>query len=152
MWGYFAKFKTFIETPLILNHIKFSVSLYLSISITYNDMIYMLVKELDEFEKPYYFVSTIFKGAKLRHQKVHMLMLIRVMIVRNLRMYFQGNRVVVTTNYKILHILKKLSLEWWMMSLSVEIFNYDINFVPCGNIKSHVLSIFIMEFSIPLDG
>lgn len=40
-------------------------------------MIYMLVKELDEFEKPYYFVSTIFKGAKLRHKKVHMLMLIK---------------------------------------------------------------------------
>lgn len=73
--NYVFKLKTFLGMFFILVHPKEGAYLYLYLSIIDNIMIFVLVQELNEIERPFYIVSKVFKGFKLRYQKIERLML-----------------------------------------------------------------------------
>ncbi|GAU40680.1 hypothetical protein TSUD_88260 [Trifolium subterraneum] len=55
----------------------------------------------------------------------------------------------VKTDHPIKHVLKKPDLAGRMVAWAVELSEYDITFVPRGNIKSQLLADFILELSSP---
>ncbi|GAU23955.1 hypothetical protein TSUD_183540 [Trifolium subterraneum] len=68
---------------------------------------------------------------------------------RRLRHYFQSHKIIVKTDHPIKHVLKKPDLAGRMVAWAVELSEYDITFVPTGNIKSQILADFILELSSP---
>jgi hypothetical protein len=121
--------------------------LYLAIS--KNAMSTVLVEDSDTGEKPIYFVSKVFKGAKLRYQKLERLVIAIVTTVRKLRPYFQSHKIVIKSNYPIKQVLRKPDLARRMVAWSIELSEYDVQFVPRGSIKSQVLADFVVEFTLP---
>lgn len=100
----------------------------------------------ERFEYRVYFINNLFKGEELRYHKIERLALAIIITARKLRPYFQGHQVVVKMNYHIRQILKKPYPEVRMVSWSVELIHYDINYTPRGSIKSQVLVVFLDEF------
>ncbi|GAU27754.1 hypothetical protein TSUD_215650 [Trifolium subterraneum] len=91
----------------------------------------------------------IFRGAEIRYQKIEKLSLAVVTTARRLRHYFQSHKIVVKTDHPIKHVLKKPDLAGRMVAWAVQLSEYDITFVPRGNIKSQILEDFILELSSP---
>ncbi|GAU33948.1 hypothetical protein TSUD_148680 [Trifolium subterraneum] len=60
-----------------------------------------------------------------------------------------SNARMVKTDHPIKHVLKKPDLAGRMVAWAVELSEYDITFVPRGNIKSQLLTDFIPELSSP---
>lgn len=88
----------------------------------------------------------VFKGVEAKYQKIERLTLAVVITARKIIPYFQGHQVMVKTNYPIHQALKKLDLAERMMYWSVESDEYDIEYLPRGNIKLQNLIDFLAEF------
>lgn len=73
-----------------------------------------------------------------------------VIRARKLVPYFQGYQIIDKTNYPIKKMLKKPGLTGMIVSWPVELFEYDISFVPRSNINSQALQDFLFEFSTPV--
>jgi hypothetical protein len=73
-----------------------------------------------------------------------------VVTSRKLRPYFEGHRIVVKLNYPIKQVLGKPDLVGRMVAWSIELSEYDIQFLPRGSIKSQVLVDFFVELTSPI--
>ncbi|GAU46453.1 hypothetical protein TSUD_402200 [Trifolium subterraneum] len=145
----FQQLKVFLASPPILTRPQLGCPLYLYLAVSENSMSSALVQDIKGEERPVYFVSRIFKGAEIRYQKIEKLSLAVVTTARRLRHYFQSHKIVVKTDHPIKHVLKKPDLAGRMVVWAVELSEYDITFVPRGNIKSQLLADFILELSSP---
>ncbi|GAU35844.1 hypothetical protein TSUD_63330 [Trifolium subterraneum] len=145
----FQQLKVFLASPPILTRPQLGCPLYLYLDVSENSMSSALVQDIKGEERPVYFVSRIFKGAEIRYQKIEKLSLAVVTTARRLRHYFQSHKIVVKTDHSIKHVLKKPDLAGRMVAWAVELSEYDITFVPRGNIKSQLLADFILELSSP---
>jgi len=146
----FNKIKTFLSSPPILHRPTNGAILFLYLSISDNAMSSILVQDSDTGEKPIYFISKIFRGAELRYQKIELLALAVVITARNLRPYFQSHRIIVKSNYPIKQVMGKPDLAGQMVAWSIELSEYDIQFLPRGSIKSQVLADFLVELTSPI--
>ncbi|GAU27362.1 hypothetical protein TSUD_55150 [Trifolium subterraneum] len=145
----FQQLKVFLASPPILTRPQLGCPLYLYLAVSENSMSSALVQDIKGEERPVYFVSRIFRGAEIRYQKLEKLSLAVVTTARRLRHYFQSHKIVVKTDHPIKHVLKKPDLAGRMVAWAVELSEYDITFVPRGNIKSQILTDFILELSSP---
>lgn len=110
----------------------------------------ILVHETNMVERFVYFESKMFKYAKVRHHKIKRISLVVVVTVRNLRPYFQGHRILVKIDYLIRQDLKDPDLARRMISWTIKLYEYDIQYIHRGSIKSHVLVDFLDDFSMPI--
>ncbi|GAU40667.1 hypothetical protein TSUD_397790 [Trifolium subterraneum] len=145
----FQQLKVFLASPPILTHPQLGSPLYLYLVVSENSMSSALVQDIKGEERPVYFVSTIFRGAEIRYKKIEKLSLAVITTARRLRHYFQSHKIVVKTDHPIKHVLKKPNLVGRMVAWAVELSEYDITFVPRGNIKSQILEDIILELSSP---
>jgi len=126
----FNRVKTFLSSLPVLHRPSTGAILFLYLSITSNAMSSVLVQASNSGEKPIYFVSKVFKGAEIRYEKTEILALVVVITARKLRPYFQSHKIVVKTNYPIKQVLGKPDLAGRMVAWSIELSEYDIQFVP----------------------
>jgi len=147
----FNKIKTILSSPPILHRLTTGTILFLYLSICDNAISSVLVQDYDVGEKPIYFISKVFRGAELRYQKIELLALTVVITARKLRPYFQSHRIIVKSNYPIKQVLGKQDLAGRMVAWSIELFEYDIQFLPRGSIKSQVLANFLVELTSPVN-
>ncbi|GAU24437.1 hypothetical protein TSUD_364210 [Trifolium subterraneum] len=145
----FQQLKVFLASPSILTRPQLGSPLYLYLIVSKNSMCSALVQDIKGEERPVYFVSRIFRGSEIRYQKIEKLSLAVVTTARRLRHYFQSHKIVVKTDHPIKHVLKKPDLAGRMVAWAVELSEYDITFVPRGNIKPQILADFILELSSP---
>jgi hypothetical protein len=132
----FCKIKAFLSSPPILHRPTTGSILFLYLSISNNTISSVLVQDSDSKEKPVYFVSNIFKGAEPRYQKIERLALTVITTTRKLCPCFQGHMIIVKLNYPIKQVLSKPDLVGRMVAWSIELSEYDIQFLPRGSIKS----------------
>jgi len=144
------KIKVFLSSPPILHRPSPNAILFLYLAICDNAMSSVLVEDSEAGERPVYFVSRVLKGAELRYQKIERLALAVVVTTRKLRSYFQGQRIIVKSNYPIKQVLGKPDLAGRMVTWSIELSEYDIQFIPRGSIKSQVLADFVVELTLPI--
>ncbi|GAU44606.1 hypothetical protein TSUD_240980 [Trifolium subterraneum] len=147
----FQSLKEFLSSPPILTRPQAESPLLLYLVVSERALSSSLVQEINGEEKPIYFVSRVFQGAEIRYQKIEKLALAVVITARRLRLYFQSHQIIVKTDHPIKHMLKKPDLAGRMVAWAIELSEYDISFVPRGNIKSQVLADFILESSSPLE-
>jgi len=146
----FQQLKIFLSSPPILHRPSNNGILFLYLVISDNAMNTILLEDSDMGEKPIYFVSRVFKGAELRYQKIECLALVVVTTARKLRPYFQSHKIVVKSNYPIKQVLGKPDLAGRMAAWSIELSEYDIQFIPRDSIGSKVLADFVVEFTSPI--
>jgi len=89
----------------------------------------------------------VFKGAELRYQKIELLALAIITTARKLCPYFHSHKIVVKMNYPVKQVVSKLDLGERIVSWSVKLSEYDIQFIPRSSIKSQVLANFVVEFT-----
>ncbi|GAU30847.1 hypothetical protein TSUD_365550 [Trifolium subterraneum] len=145
----FQQLKVFLASPPILTRPQVGNPLYMYLDVSENSMSSALVQDIKGEERPVYFVSRIFREVEIRYQKIEKLSLAVVTTARRLRHYFQSHKIVVKIDHPIKHMLKKPDLAGRMVAWTVELSEYDITFVPRGNIKSQILADFILELSSP---
>jgi len=103
----FTNVKEFLSSPPVLHRPSPGSTLSLYLSVSDNAISSVLMEDSEEGEKPVYFVSKVFKGAKLRYQKIERLALAIITTARKLRPYFQSHKIIVKTNYPIKQVLSK---------------------------------------------
>jgi ribonuclease HI len=145
----FQQIKSFLSSPPVLQRPSSGAVLFLYLAVSENAISTVLVEESETGEQPIYFVSRVLKGAELRYQKIERLALAVVTTARKLRPYFQSHKIVVKSDYPIRQVLGKPDLAGRMVAWSVELSEYDVQFVPRGSIKSQVLADFVVELSSP---
>lgn len=145
----FLQIKSFLSSPHVLQRPSSGAVLFLYLAVSENAMSTVLVEESETGEQPIYFVSRVLKGAELRYQKIERLALAVVTTARKLRPYFQSHKIVVKSDYPIKQVLGKPDLAGRMVAWSIELSEYDVQFVPRGSIKSQVLADFVVELSSP---
>jgi len=140
----FNKIKSFLSNPPIVHRPTTGAILFLYLSISNNAMSSMLVQDSNTGDKPIYFISKVFRHVELRYQKIELLALAVVITAMKLRPYFQSHRIVVKSNYSIKQVLGKPDLIGRMVAWSIELSEYEIQFLPRGSIKSQVLEDFLV--------
>lgn len=140
-----TKIKEFLTSPSILTRSKEDSPFLFYLSVTRRIMCSVFFQEIDKAEKPVYFVRKFCKGTYESYYKIEKLALVVVIAVRKLQPYL-----LVKTNYMIHQVLKKTNLMRRMVSWSVELSKYNIQYVRRGSIKSQPWSISQLSSVPPL--
>ena len=118
-----------------------------------------LVREDAKQQHPIYFVSKALQGLELRYQKLEKVVIalmiiaqklekvvIALMIIaRCLYQYFQAHPIVDRTNQPVQQILQKLDLAGRMVTWSLELLEFDIQYEPKTTIKAQLSVDFLVE-------
>jgi len=83
-----------------------------------------------------YFVSRVLHDAEKRYQMIEKVVLAIITLARRLRPYFQSQQVVVEINHPIRQVLWKLELARKMLAWSIELLELDLQYEPCGPMKT----------------
>ncbi|XP_057418153.1 uncharacterized protein LOC130712333 [Lotus japonicus] len=90
-------------------------------------------------------------GAELRYQKIEKAALAILKTARRLRPYFQSFQVKVKTDVPLRQVLQKPDLSGRLVSWSVELSEYDIQYEPRGQVTIQSLIDFVAELT-PTEG
>ncbi|MDV3201189.1 MAG: RNase H-like domain-containing protein, partial [Sweet potato little leaf phytoplasma] len=93
----FQELKVYLSQPPILSKPQEGETLFLYLSVNDEAVSAALVRELEEGQKPVYFVSKVLQEAEKRYQKIEKLAFALVTTSRRLRQYFQCHPMVVRT-------------------------------------------------------
>ncbi|XP_015948695.1 uncharacterized protein LOC107473628 [Arachis duranensis] len=141
----FQHFKEILATPPVLGKPKEGEPLYLYLAITGETLASVLVREEGRAQQPVYFVSRALQGAELRYNKLEKLALALLTSSRRLKQYFQSHQIVVRTDQGIRQVLQKPDLAGRMMTWSIELSQYDIQYEPRQAIKAQAMADFLVE-------
>ena len=143
----FLKLKEYLTTPPVLCKPQLGVPLRLYFAVTERAISSVLVQELDQVQKPIYFVSKGLQGLEVRYQALEKAALAVVFSARRLRHYFHSFTVVVMTNLPIRKVLQMPDVAGRMVCWAVELSEFDVQYEPRGLIKGQVYADFVVELS-----
>ncbi|XP_019433709.1 PREDICTED: uncharacterized protein LOC109340461 [Lupinus angustifolius] len=145
----FNTFKQYLAAPPILSKLLPDELLYVYLAVSDGAVAAVLIRETAEGQKPVYFTSKALQGSELRYQKLENVAYALLIATRRLRQYFQSHATIVRTIQPIRQILHKPELAGRMITWSIELSQFDIQFEPRTAIKSQVLSDFVAKLAAP---
>ncbi|XP_024023052.1 uncharacterized protein LOC112092086 [Morus notabilis] len=120
------------------------LSLYLSVS--KHAVSSVLIRE-EGIQLPVYYVSKRLLDAELRYTQMDQLALALLVASRKLQHYFQAHIVRILTSHPLRQALQKPETSGRLLKWSVELSQFDIEYVPRVVIKRQALADFLAEFS-----
>jgi len=122
----FQALKEYLSSPPVLQKPSKGKPLLVYLAISTNDVSATIVQYQVGDQRPVYFISKALHDAELWYQTVEKVILALVITTRRLRPYFQGNEVIVKSDYPIHKVLMRLDLAGRMVGWSVELSEYHL--------------------------
>jgi len=141
----FLQLKTFLASPPVIQKPRLDQPIIVYLSVSKDAISAALVQEIEGEQRPVYFTSKTLQEAETRYQMIETVALALVITARRMRPYFQNHEVIVRIDYPIAQILSKPDLAGRMITWSIELSEYTIQYEPRGAIKAQVLANFIAE-------
>ena len=138
----------YLSSSPLLSPSKPREELYLYLAVLQVTVSAALVKEEDRLQKPVYFTSREFRGAKERYPQMEKLAFALVTTARKLKPYFQAHTIVVLTDKPLRRAMSSPEAAGQMALWVVELSEFDIRYHPRTAIKGQVVADFIVEFTI----
>ncbi|XP_050211564.1 uncharacterized protein LOC126661741 [Mercurialis annua] len=139
--------KSFLTNPPLLSRPIVGETLYLYLSVGRETIVSVLVREVEEEQRPIYYISRTLKGAELNYPTIDKLALAVVVTAKNLKPYFQGHTVVVRTNQPLKKALHRPETSGRLVSWSVQLGEHDIRYEPRTTLKAQALADFVAEMT-----
>ena len=147
----FTEIKQFLASPPIMAKADPCEPLKIYLSATDLTTAAVLVKEENDEQKAVYYVSHMLKEAELRYSNVEKMVLSLVMASRKLRHYFQGRLISVMSNQPLRRILHRPDMSGRLAAWTIELSQFNLEFVPRHSVKSQALSDFVAECTFSTD-
>ena len=100
-------------------------------------------------QHPIYFVSEVLHDARSRNPNIQKLLYAILMSSRKLKHYFLSHKIKVVSSYPLSTIIHNRDAVDRIAQWSIELGQYDIQFVPRTAIRSQALADFIAEWTNP---
>ena len=107
----------------------------------------ILTKEASREQLLVYYVSHILNGPEERYQPIERLALALMLTAQKLRPYFQAHPIEVITDQPLRQVLSKFDVAGRLLKWSVELDEFDIQYVPRTAIKAQSVVDFISELT-----
>ena len=143
----FEDLKKYLSSPLLLSPSKPGEELYLYFAISRAAVSTALVKEEEGSQRPVYFISRAFQGAKERYPQMKKLAFTLVTATRKLNPYFQAHTIIVLTNQPLKRAMSSLEAAGRMALWAIELSKFDIQYRPRTEIKGQVVADFIAKYT-----
>ena len=134
-----------LQRPPVLSTPNEGEELYLAVSS--HALSAALVREDNRAQRPVYFVSKRFTGAKARYPKLEKLAYCLLITSRKLRHYFQSHSIRVLTDQPLRQVLHRPDTSGRLLKWCIELSQYDITYHPRTAIKGQAIADFIVEFT-----
>jgi len=143
----FQSLKEYLSSPPVLQKPSKGKPLLVYLAISTNAVSAAIVQDHAGDQQPVYYISKALHDAELRYQTVEKVILALVITTRRLRPYFQGNEVIVKSDYPIHKVLRQPDLAGRMVGWSVELSEYHLRCEARGPIKGQCLADFVNELT-----
>ncbi|GJR42661.1 reverse transcriptase domain-containing protein [Tanacetum coccineum] len=105
----------------------------------------VLMTEKEAKQMLVYFVSRALQGPEINYVSMEKLILALVYASKRLKRYFQAHPIIVITDQPIKQVLSKPEIAGRMQKWSIELGEYDIQYMPRTSVKGQILADFIVE-------
>ncbi|GJV27759.1 reverse transcriptase domain-containing protein [Tanacetum coccineum] len=105
----------------------------------------VLMTEREVKQMPVYFVSRALQGPKINYTSMEKLVLALVHASKRLKRYFQAHTIIVITDQPIKQILSRPKVAGRLQKWSIELGEYDIQYIRRTSVKGQILADFIVE-------
>ena len=143
----FLAFKKTIATLPVLSRPRLGIALLLYLLIADEAISFALVQEERKHRIPIYLTSCMLHDAEKCYQMIEKVALAFITSAQCLKPYFQSHQVVVKTNYPIKQVLRKPEMVGRIVAWSIEISEFDLQYKPCGPMKTQFMAYFLAEFA-----
>ena len=143
----FKELKAYLSSLPLLSPSQPGEELFLYLAICPVVVNAALIREEDKVQKPVYYVSRAFCGAKERYPPMEKLALALVTAAHKLKPYFQTHTIVVLINKPIRRAMSNPKATSQLALWAIKLSEFDIQYRPRTAIKGQVVADFIVEFT-----
>ncbi|GAU38515.1 hypothetical protein TSUD_396320 [Trifolium subterraneum] len=130
--GALKHLKRALSEPPVLTRPVEGKKLYLYLAVASEAISAVLIREIEQGQKPVYFVSRALQGPELRYLQIEKIALAVIMAARKLRYYFLAHSIVVRTDQPVKQLLARPDMVGRMLKRSLELAEFDISFERSG--------------------
>ena len=124
----FEDLKKYLSSPPLLNPPKPREELYLYIAVSQAAVSAALVRKEEGTQRPVYFVSRVFRGAKKRYLWMEKLAFALITTARKLKPYFQAHTIIVLTDQPLKRAMSSPEVAKRMALWAIELSEFDIQY------------------------
>ena len=107
-----------------------------------------LICEELKIQKPVYYTSQAFQGAKARYPRIEKLAFALVIALRKLRPYFQAHMILVMMDQPLRKAMGRPDVAGRMVQWAMELSQFKIDYQPRTAIKAQALVDFVAKFTM----
>ena len=143
----FEDLKKYLLSPPLLSPSTPGEELYLYIAVSQAAVSAALVRDEGGLQRPIYFISRAFRGAKERYPRMEKLAFALITAARKLKPYFQAHTIVVLTDQPLKRVMSSLEAAGRIALWAIELSEFDVQYRPRTAVKGQIVADFITEYT-----